>query len=146
MTPPRGRIDGKLHSSARIVGVDYGTKSVGIVLADPLRLFVQPYGAFSQDQAVSRLVELDRTEGLERVVIGWPLLENGEEGLATQRVQQFINRLKKVLPRVEFHKWDERFTSEEARDRLISQKQQPTKGRVDILAAGIVLQEFLDST
>ena len=133
---------------ARIVAVDYGTKRVGVALADPLRLFAQPYGTFSQDEAVARLRTLHAEEGLAVVVVGWPLTEAGEEGSATQRVQQYINRLRKALPGVALIKWDEYYTSELAKERLqetgARQKQRADKGRVDAAAAGIILEEYLD--
>ncbi len=90
----------------RIVAVDYGTKRVGLALADPLRLFAQPYGTFSQDEALARLRQVHAEEGLAVVVMGWPLTEAGEEGPATERVQQYLNRLRKALPGVELVKWD----------------------------------------
>ncbi len=110
---------------SRIVAVDYGTKRVGVALADPLRLFAQPYGTFSQDEAVARLRTLHAQQGLAVVVVGWPLTEAGEEGAATQRVQQYINRLRKVLPGVALVKWDERYTSELAKERLKEVLQTP---------------------
>ena len=132
----------------RIVAGDYGTKRVGVALADLLRLFAQPYGTFSQDEAVARLRTLHAEEGLAVVVVGWPLTEAGEEGAATQRVQQYINRLRKALPGVALIKWDERYTSELAKERLKEaggrQKRRADKGRVDVAAAGIILEEYLD--
>ena len=132
----------------RIVAVDYGTKRVGLALADPLRLFAQPYGTFSQNEAVARLKRLHAEEGLAVVVVGWPLTEAGAEGPATERVQQYINRLRNVLPGVDLVKWDERYTSEIAKERLKevggSRKSRADKGRVDAAAAGIILQEYLD--
>ena len=133
---------------SRIVAVDYGTKRVGVALADPLRLFAQPYGTSSQDEAVARLRTLHAQQGLAVVVVGWPLTEAGEEGAATQRVQQYINRLRKALPGVALVKWDERYTSELAKERLKEvggrQKRRADKGRVDAAAAGIILEEYLD--
>jgi len=138
------RNDTAVPGPRRVAAVDYGTRSVGLALADPLRIFAQPCGAFSQEEAVRRLHMLHEREGLETVIVGWPLLESGAEGRATARVQQYINRLRKVLPGVRLQKWDERFTSEEARDRLAQRKQRASKARVDVLAAGIILQEYLD--
>lgn len=135
-------------SHPRIVAVDYGTKRVGIALSDPLRLFAQPYGTFSQDEAVARLTKLHAEEGIAVVVVGWPLTEDGETGIATQRVQQYINRLRNVLPGTQLIKWDERYTSILAKERLKEvggrRKHRADKGRVDTVAAGIILQEYLD--
>ena len=134
---------------ARIVGVDYGTKRVGLALADPLRMFAQPIGAFSHEECIHRLKRISKTEGLETIVIGWPLTESGEEGQATERVQKFIDRLRNALPDVQIVKRDERYTSEMAKDRLreggISHTRDK-KGRVDAGAAAILLEEYLAAT
>lgn len=134
---------------ARIVAVDYGTKRVGLALADPLRLFAQPYGTFSPRDAVAALGALHASEGVETVVIGWPLTEDGEEGEATRRVEQYIRRLQKALPGISVVRWDERYTSELAKEHLNaaggSRKRRREKGRVDTAAAGLILQEYLDA-
>jgi putative holliday junction resolvase len=129
----------------RVVAVDYGTKRVGVALADPLRLFAQPFGTFSQQEAVERLRHLHATDGVAVVVIGWPLTEEGAEGAATARVQQYANRLRNALPGVEIVKWDERYTSELARRQLKEAGRRRAPGRLDAAAAGIILQEYLDS-
>ena len=129
---------------ARIVGVDFGAKRVGLALADPLRMFAQPYGVFSQEEAVARLRHLKESSGLELVVMGWPLTEEGEEGVATSRVEEYIRRLRRALPGTRFVKWDERYTSVEAKDRLRGVGR-VDKGRIDTAAAGIILQEYLDA-
>ncbi|HMB91272.1 MAG TPA: Holliday junction resolvase RuvX [Rhodothermales bacterium] len=133
----------------RIIAIDYGTKRVGIALADPLRLFAQPYGTFTQQEAVARIQALHADEGIATIVIGWPLMEDGEEGVATQRVQQYINRLRNTLPGVEMVKWDERYTSLMAKEQIYAsggtRKRRADKGRVDAAAAGIILKEYLDS-
>ncbi len=129
---------------SRIVAIDYGTRRVGLALADPLHRFAQPYGTFNQDEAVQRLKDMHEREGLGTIVVGWPLLDSGAEGAAAGRVQQYINRLRKVLPGVCFEKWDEGYTSEEAKDRLAQSGRRVTRERIDTAAAGIILQEYLD--
>ena len=131
---------------ARIVAVDYGTKRVGVARADPLRIFAQPYGTFSPNEAIARLKALLAEEGISVVVIGWPLTEEGEEGEATRRVQQYIHRLRKAVPGADIVKWDERYTSELAKEKLKEQgrRRGADKGRVDAAAAGLILQEYLN--
>jgi len=136
----------------RIVAVDYGTKRVGIALADPLRMFAQPHGTFTQRKAVDELKRLHAEEGLETIVIGWPLTLEGEKGKATDRVQQYINRLRNALPGdIQVVKRDERFTSEMAKDAIrqfgVKRAGHPKddKGRVDAAAAALILQDYLDT-
>jgi len=137
----------------RVVGVDYGTKRVGLALADPLRMFARPHGAFTQREAVEELKRIHADEGIETIVVGWPLTLGGEEGVATERVQQYINRLRNALPEaVRIVKRDERLTSEMAKDALRDAGARRTgrieedRGRVDAAAAALILQHYLDAT
>ena len=137
----------------RVVGVDYGTKRVGLALADPLRMFARPHGAFTQREAVEELKRIHAAEGIETIVIGWPLTLEGEEGAATERVQQYINRLRNALPDVVcIVKRDERLTSEMAKDALRDAGARRTghveddRGRVDAAAAALILQDYLDAS
>lgn len=137
----------------RLVGIDYGTKRVGLALADPLRMFARPHGAFSQREAVEELKRLHAMEGIDTVVVGWPLTLEGDEGVATERVQQYINRLRNALPAsVRIVKRDERMTSEMAKDALRDAGARRTgryaedRGRVDAAAAALILQDYLDTS
>src|SRR5690606_19315375 len=134
-------------SAPRIVAVDYGRKRVGLAVADPLRLFAQPLGTYPPDEAVAVLRRLHASDGLAVIVVGWPLTLDGGEGEATQFVQPFINRLRNAVKGAEVVKGDERCTSEMAKQVLrevgLRRKQRREKGRVDMAAAAIILQEYL---
>lgn len=123
-------------------------KRVGLAIADPLHLFAQPLGTYSPAEAISRLKELDRAEGLELAVVGWPLMPDGSEGAATESVGRFIEKLSRNLPGLEIVKWDERYTSEVAAEKIReagpNRRWGRTKGRIDTAAAAIILQEYLD--
>lgn len=136
-----------LDAKPRIAAVDYGTKRVGLALADPLQMFAQPHGTFDQREAVEELKQIRSRDGLSTVVIGWPLTEAGEEGPATERVAQYANRLRNALPGVQIVRWDERFTSELAKEKLkeAGAGYGRDKGQVDAAAAAIILQEYLNS-
>jgi putative holliday junction resolvase len=138
-----------LAAPPRLAAVDYGTKRVGLALADPLRLFAQPLGTWPPDGAVEELQRIHREQGLEAVVVGWPLTPDGEEGAATARVRPFVNRLRRALPGVEVVTWDERYSSQDAaaalREAGVRQKARREKGRVDRAAAAVILQQYLDA-
>jgi putative holliday junction resolvase len=138
-----------LSAPPRLVAVDYGTKRVGLAVADPLRLFARPLGTWPPDEAVEELRRIHREEGLEAVVLGWPLTPEGEEGEATARVRPFLNRLRRVLPDVEVVTWDERYSSQDAAAALLAagvrKKARREKGRVDRAAAAVILQQYLDA-
>jgi len=138
-----------LYDVSRIVSVDFGKKRVGIAIADPLRLFTQPFGTFSPDRSLDVLKEIHADEGIDTIVLGWPLTLEGEEGAATRFVEPFYNRIRKALEGVEIIKWDERFSSEVARESIrsagVGRKGRRDKARVDAAAAAVILQEYLDA-
>ena len=138
-----------MKKTPRIVGLDYGTKRVGLAVADPLGFFAQPHSAVPPQQVVAALKEIEaQAGGLAVLVVGWPLTLAGEEGAATARVQRFIGQLRKAFPETEIVKRDERYTSEMAKDAIrdygLRRSGVPDKGRVDAAAAAIILQDFLE--
>ncbi len=129
----------------RIVAIDYGTRRVGLSMADPLRLFAQPLDTCTPKLVIRKLVSFHEKETIGVIVIGWPLNEDGSEGEATHRVDQFIRRLRPRLPGVKITRWDERYTSEEAKSRLAGWRSKGGGHKVDQVAAAIILEEYLNS-
>ncbi len=132
------------------MGVDVGTKRVGVAVADPLRLFAQPRGTYAPDEALSVLRTLRDEEGIAQLVVGWPLTEKGTAEEATEMVEAYTERIRKALGNVNIAREDERYTSEIAKDLLreagVSQPGRYDKGRVDAAAAAVILQGFLNRT
>lgn len=133
---------------ARIAGVDYGNKRVGIALADPLRIFARPHGTFEPQRAVEELLRIHRDEGLEVIVIGWPLMPDGSESNMIPRVQEYVNRLRNAFPGMEIVTWDERYTSQMAstllREAHPRRRFRKADGDVDAVAAAVILQDYLE--
>lgn len=132
----------------RIVGVDFGTKRVGLAKSDPLGLFAQPVGTYPPTEALDVIEGIETEDGVSAVVIGWPLEEDGSHGKMIQLVKEYVNRIRKRLPGVEIVRRDERHSSERAKE-LIRSSERPSmrntgRGRIDTAAAGILLQEYLD--
>ena len=132
----------------RLVGVDYGSKRVGLALADPLRWFARPLGTYAPGEALGVLARLDAEAGIEAVVVGWPLLDDGTEGRAVDRVRPFIGRLKKAVPGVRVEVQDERDSSRRAMEGLVEagarRGRRREKGALDAAAACVILQDWLD--
>lgn len=137
-----------LSGRPRLAGVDYGTRRVGIALTDPLRMFARPVGTFGPGEALDVLVRLHADEGLEAVVIGWPLLHDGAEGAAVDRVRPFVGRVRKVLPGVRVELQDEHGSSRRAMAGLVeagaSRGRRRQRGVLDAAAACVILQDWLD--
>jgi len=137
-----------LNGPPRVVGVDVGTKRVGVAISDPLRLFAKPHGTFSPDEALAALQSLDAGNGVDVVVVGWPLTEEGKTGEAVEMVADYVERIEAALGSVQITRRDERFTSEIAKDLLreagVKQPGRYDKGRVDAAAAAVILQDYLN--
>lgn len=137
-----------MENRPRIVGIDYGTKRIGVAVSDPLRLFAQPVATCDSNSVMDRLASIAEEFGIEAFVVGWPLNLDGADTTAVAMVQPFINRLKRKFPGVEIIKWDERFSSQRAKEALydagVSKKARRSKERVNAAAAAVILQEYLD--
>ncbi|PSQ93877.1 MAG: Holliday junction resolvase RuvX [Bacteroidetes bacterium SW_7_64_58] len=120
---------------SRIVGVDVGTKRVGIAVADPLRLFAQTRGTYPPEEALEALRKMSGEEGIDTIVVGWPLTEEGTAEDATDMVESYVDRIREALGEVTVVREDERYTSEIAKDLLrragVSQPGRYDRGRVD---------------
>jgi|TARA_R100001591_G_scaffold118638_1_gene143251 putative Holliday junction resolvase len=138
-----------LQNYARLIGIDVGRKRCGLAQTDLLQTIASPVGTFSPDEIIEKIAHIVEESPVEGFIVGWPLTPNGEEGSATQMVQEFINRLKKLYPEMPIHKVDERYTSNQAVDVMleigIPKKKRRKKECVDRIAAALILQIFLDS-
>lgn len=134
--------------SGRLLALDIGTKRIGVARTDILKLSINPVGTYHVSNFLQELDSLIKSEGpIEAILFGWPL-HNGKEGKATLRVQNWMNRIKKLYPDTPMHKIDESYTSEEAhqlqRDLGIPKLKRQDKDRVDAMAAVLILKRFLD--
>lgn len=137
-----------MERTPRIVGIDYGTKRIGLALSDPLRMFAQPIEASTPHDVLDRVAAIDEKFGIESIVVGWPIRQDGDESTALEMVQPFIDRLKRRFPAVDIFKWDERYSSERAKEALyeagVRRMARRSKDRVNAAAAAVILQEYLD--
>lgn len=138
-----------MQEYARLIGIDVGEKRVGIAQTDLLKMIATPVGTFTQEEVFSEIKKIIEHSTVEKFVIGWPLSPSGEEGSATQMVEKFIKKLRQSFPYIEITKIDERYTSNQARTMMIEagipKNKRKEKGRVDRIAAAIILQNYLDS-
>jgi len=139
----------KLQYGKRLVALDYGTKRIGMAQSDPLGMFAQPTGTFDH-AGVFRAIEalLSRNE-IEKILVGYPLNDNGTPNRMTAVVDRFVEELRATCLELPVEKVDEHRSSREAMQILVSagtsRKQRATKGRLDRTAACIILQHYLDS-
>jgi putative Holliday junction resolvase len=129
------------------LGVDFGTRRIGLAISDAAGRFALPYATLerhSDAQAVKRIRDIARREGVERLVVGEPRNVDGSRGRAAARARAFARRLA-AATELPFELVDECLTSNEARRRLreagIDARRSPQ--RVDEVAAQILLEEAL---
>ena len=134
----------------RVLGIDYGSERVGLSLSDPLGIIAHPIDALKNDSALFvQLQQLSIREQVKLIVVGMPLNLKGQIAQKAEKVQKFIEQLKANLD-VEVVAWDERFTTTIAHKTMITmgtkrKDRQKKDGRIDSMAAAIILQGFLDN-
>lgn len=137
-----------MSNTGRIIGIDVGTKRVGLARTDPLQLSVNPIGTFHREEVVARISEMVEKEGVVLLVVGWPLEQDGSEGKMTRFVGEFINEVRNKIPDIPIERIDERYTSKRAVDAMIQagvpRMKRREKGRVDRMAATLILKEYLE--
>lgn len=135
----------------RVLGIDYGSRRIGTSLSDPLRIIAQGSETLENNSKLwLRLTEIVRQFDVELIVVGLPLNLKGEKAQKAKEVEAFVQKLKEKI-KLPVITWDERFTSTIAHDTLLrmgtrKHERRSDKGRIDSMAAAIMLQSFLDRT
>ncbi len=136
----------------RILGLDYGSKTVGVAVSDPLGLTAQGLETICRKQenklrrTLARIEELVSEYQVERIVVGFPKNMNNTIGERADKSLEFKAMLEKRtgLP---IEMWDERLTSVAANRTLMEAgvRRENRKEHMDELAAIFILQGYLDS-
>jgi len=135
-------------SAKRILGLDYGSKRIGVAVSDPLRIIAKGISVIEQSPSMmEELRALVVSYDVGEIVVGMPLTLKGEKRQTAEEVEKFMNRLHEAfnIPVVSI---DERFTSQLAQETIrlmgVRKKQRQVKKTVDMTAAAIILQQYLD--
>ncbi len=139
-----------MSKQKRVLGIDFGSRRIGLSLSDPLKIIAQPFETLENNFTFwSRLKEIIHQQNVEMIIVGMPLNLKGQKAQKAVEVEKFIERLKSETG-LEVITWDERFTSSIAQQTLLEmgtkRSERRNKGRVDSMAAAIILQSFLDNT
>ena len=136
----------------RILGLDYGSKTVGVAVSDPLGLTAQKVETIWRKQenklrrTLARIEELIAEYEVEKIVLGFPKNMNNTVGERAEKALEFGEMLKKRTG-LEVIMWDERLTTVEADRTLIEAglRRENRKQYLDGIAAVFILQGYLDS-
>ena len=135
----------------RIMGLDFGSKTVGVAISDPLFLTAQGIEIVRRKapgklrQTLARINELKEEYEVGKIVLGFPKNMNNTEGERCEKTLEFKEMLEKRTG-LEVVLWDERLTTVEA-DRTMMQvgiRRENRKEYLDELAAIFILQGYLD--
>ena len=134
----------------RVLGVDLGSKRIGLAVSDEAGEIAFPAGTLNsrgRRRDISALRELIAERGIGRAVIGLPIHMDGRRGPEAEKAIQFASELSKAAS-IPVETLDERWTSQEA-ERLMQgtskkrRREKRNKGSVDELAASILLRTYL---
>ena len=134
--------------SKRVLGLDVGSRRIGIAISDPLGITAQGLETLQRQNKrldFEKLAKLARDHEVAEIVVGLPLRMSGAEGTQAEKMQIFAEELRRRL-QVPVHLWDERLTSAEA-NRLLRETDMSIKRRgqvVDQMAAVLILQSWME--
>jgi putative holliday junction resolvase len=132
----------------RIIGIDYGSKRIGLAVTDPLQIFASPLITIGPGEFDNFMEGYLKTKEVEAFVIGYPVQMNNQPSASVTYINPFIKKLKKTYPEKHIYLVDERFTSQMAIRTMIDggvkKKERQDKSMVDKISASIILQSFLD--
>ena len=131
----------------KAVGVDYGTKRVGISISDSSQIIATALCTIENKNIFSFLKDLTEKEEVDTIVIGEAKNLDNTETDSSKQIYQFIEKLKNQFPKVLIKTIDERFTSKIAFQSIIDsgikKKQRKNKSLIDKVSATIILQDYL---
>lgn len=121
----------------KYLGIDYGTKRIGIAISDESGEFAFPKMIVGVADVLQTISDLVAQEHIEGIVVGKSVASNGQNNEITSKVEEFKEKLK-MATRLPVYSQDEGFSSMEAH------RYQTVAGSRDDSAAAIILQRFLD--
>ena len=139
----------------RILGLDVGTKTVGVAVSDPLGVIATGVTTIERvgiRKDTGKVIDYIKEYGCETVVIGLPMSLDGEDSVQTQKVRDFRTMLENKLrssgplSKVKVEWQDERYSTVEAEEVLIeaNMSREDRKKIIERQAAIVILQRYLD--
>lgn len=135
----------------RVIGLDVGSKRIGIAISDPFGWTAQPIMTLHRTEIsddLAKINDLIVKENAKSLVLGLPKNMDGSVGFQGEEVRAFSEELKAIIdPEIKIFFWDERLSSVAAERILIegNVSRKKRKGVIDKMAAVVILQTYLDS-
>lgn len=136
----------------RIMGLDLGSKTIGVAVSDPLNITAQSLEIIRREKenhlrkSLARIEELIQEYEVNQIVLGYPKNMDDTVGTRAQISEEFANTLRRRTG-LSVILWDERLTTVEADEIMIEAgvRREDRKKYVDKIAAAIILQDYLDN-
>lgn len=135
----------------RVLGIDFGDVRIGLAISDPLGYTAQQLETitwrFNLEKPIDRIAELVRNFPCEHIVVGLPRNMDGSEGFRVDKTREFVKVLEERINPVSVEMWDERLTTVMAKRAMqeMGIRGHNQRGKVDQMAAAMILQSWLDS-
>ncbi|OUV76042.1 MAG: Holliday junction resolvase RuvX [Flavobacteriales bacterium TMED123] len=134
---------------AKVIGIDYGKKRIGIAISDTTQIIASPLCTVHAHEIFTFLKDLFVKEEINCIVVGEPKNLDGSQTDSTKITADFVAKFTKNHPDISIKSVDERFTSKMAKQSILAagtkKMKRRDKGVVDKVSAAIILQSFLDS-
>jgi len=132
----------------RLIGIDYGTKRVGVAVTDPSQMIASGLTTVGAHEILDFLEEYFKKETVDALILGLPKKMNNNDSESLFYIRQFETAVKRRFPNLSVIMVDERFTSQLAMDAMIrggmKKKERQVKGNLDKISAAIILQSYLE--
>lgn len=131
---------------ARVLGVDIGSVRVGLAVSDEGGVIAQPLDVVPREGALDEITDRTRDLDVDEIVVGIPLRMDGSRGPEAVEAETFAQDLE-TQTRLPVARWDERLSTVQAERSMRSagSGSRKQRGRVDKVAAALVLQAYLDN-
>jgi putative pre-16S rRNA nuclease len=123
----------------KVLALDYGSARTGVAVSDPTGTVARPLGVVeraSSAAGINQLLELARSEAVERIVVGLPVTLRGERGAQAEETERFMSALQAATD-LPVESFDERFTTKLA-------QATPSAAAEDAVAAAHLLSTYLE--
>ena len=139
----------------RLLGLDYGSKTTGVALTDPLQMIASPLETIKREKegklrpTLRRITELAAANEVERIVLGYPLNMDDSRGERAQKTEEFKALLERRLEaeglQIPVTLWDERLSTVDA-DAVLEEAEVAASERkqyIDKIAAAFILEDYM---
>lgn len=134
----------------KILGLDLGTKTLGIAISDSLGLAAHGYENFNFEEfnykkAREHVIEITKEEDIDEIALGYPLHMNGELSNRAKSCIRFKDDLLALNPNLKIELVDERLSTVEAQERMhnLGYNAKQMKKNIDMMAAVVILETYM---